>query len=75
MKFKKAACLLEQGQNVQAHEVCNLAIQVDPSAAKAFFRRGLAQYRLTKVYEARSDFQKAVDLIDSKTATPVLFFQ
>jgi len=50
-----------------AIENCNMALRIDETNVKAFFRRGKGYYMTKKYIEAKEDFQKAVDLDPSNT--------
>jgi len=55
-----AACTIEMGRYDRCIDICNIAISVDPHCAKAYYRRGLAYYRLGNHMSARPDFEAAL---------------
>lgn len=55
-----AACTIEMGRYDRCIDICNIALSVDPRSAKAYYRRGLAHYRLGDHMSARPDFEAAL---------------
>eukprot|EP01027_Heterolobosea_sp_BB2_P018044 GEZU01025477.1.p1 GENE.GEZU01025477.1~~GEZU01025477.1.p1 ORF type:complete len:217 (-),score=70.89 GEZU01025477.1:573-1223(-) len=58
-----ALCHLHLSENLACIEKCDLVIAVDPSNAKAYFRRGMAYMNRCLFDEAEADFVKATELM------------
>jgi len=58
-----AACMIELGKLELSIDMCDIALSIDPSSARALYRRGLARYRLGDHDAARPDFEAALESI------------
>mmetsp|Transcript_22813 Transcript_22813/g.53293 ORF Transcript_22813/g.53293 Transcript_22813/m.53293 type:complete len:331 (-) Transcript_22813:14-1006(-) len=61
-----AACMIEMGEYTRCIEICDIALSVDASSAKALYRRGLAYYRLGNYTKARPDFEKSLQSVTAE---------
>jgi len=62
-----AACMLEQGRNLKCAELCNVALEIDPSNTVAWTRKAVSHFRLLDYEDALHDFNKALELLDDPT--------
>jgi len=59
--LKTAIQLNEQNQYEASLELCDRALQLEPTLSSAWFLRGYNHYRLEKYREAINDFSVAVE--------------
>ena len=68
--FAEGARLLEKGETARSLPYFDKAIAEFPEHYKAFYDRGIAQYRLGHIAEAEEAFQKSIDLTGGAYAPP-----
>jgi len=67
-----AQCLLKVQAWDKAIDNCKYALAIDPENAKAFFRRGTAYYSKKEYELAKTDLQKASELLPTDKAIKTL---
>lgn len=60
-RLNLAICHLKLANWIEARNVCDKVLEESPSVAKAWFRRGEANFALNDWEVAKSDFEKAVE--------------
>lgn len=68
--FEEGARLLQKGDTARSLPYFDQAIVAFPEHYKAYYDRGIAQYRLGHIAEAEEAFQKSIDLTGGAYAPP-----
>ena len=66
--LNQAMTYLKLEQASQTISQCDLALEMDPSSVKAYFRRGLANYAMKEFPAALADFEKVLSLEENNAA-------